>query len=46
MGNAVIASGSLVLMLLLIWGGLHVAVVLGLVSVIWRTPAVGSRPAA
>jgi len=34
MSNAVIASGSLVLMLLLIWGGLHVAVVLGLVSFI------------
>ena len=32
MSNAVIASGSLVLMLLMIWGGLHVAVVLGLVS--------------
>ena len=34
MSNAVIASSSLVLMLILIWGGLHVAVVLGLVSFI------------
>ena len=34
MSNAMIASGSLVLMLLMIWGGLHVAVVLGLVSFI------------
>jgi len=34
MTNAMIASGSLMLMLMLIWGGLHVAVVLGLVSFI------------
>ncbi len=34
MSNALIASSSLVLMLLLIWGGLHVAVVLGMVSFI------------
>ena len=32
MSNAVIAGGSLLLMLVLIWGGLHVAIVLGLVS--------------
>ena len=34
MSGALVASLSLVLMLMLIWGGLHVAVVLGLVSFI------------